>query len=51
MLRNSVLLPELWAANQTLQRTPESLAVLAGAGAGTGELNVMALRKCGIKFE
>jgi len=33
-------LTKLWTANQTLQRTPESLAVLAGAGGGAGELVV-----------
>ena len=30
-------------ANQTLQRTPESLSVLAGAGGGAAELVVMPL--------
>lgn len=45
MLRNSVVIPELWAANQTLQRTRESLLLLAGAGAGAAEL-VVGLGKC-----
>jgi hypothetical protein len=34
------VIPELWTANQTLQRTPESLAVLAGVGEGAAELVV-----------
>ncbi len=29
-------------ANQTLHRTPDNPAVLAGTGAGAGELNVCA---------
>ena len=38
-------LTKLWIANQTLQRTPESLAVLAGAGGGAAELVV--IFRCG----
>jgi len=45
MLCNSVLLTELWVANQTLQRTPESLAILAGASARAAELVVRAPEK------
>jgi hypothetical protein len=35
-----MLLPELWAANQTLHQTPDTWAVPAGAGGGVGELVV-----------
>ena len=39
---NIVRLDRFMSANQTLQRTPGSLAVLAGAGGGAAELVVIA---------